>query len=148
MRPVKFRAKVLPHEAMTNAANGWAEGFYFTDVAAGEVKHYITSAPMTWEVDPNTVGQFTDVEDKNGRDICEGDIVDAGNRLEGSYGVVVWNRYEARFVLDMQMAHNARRQHALWFELQRPRSHRYEIVGNRYDNPELLNKNYDNPEGW
>jgi hypothetical protein len=52
---IRFRAKVLNPDTMTNPENGWVEGFYYQDLDNGVVKHYIFNCPMTWEVDPSTV---------------------------------------------------------------------------------------------
>lgn len=52
---IRFRAKVLNPDPMTNPENGYVEGFYYQDLDNGVVKHYIFNCPMTWEVDPTTV---------------------------------------------------------------------------------------------
>lgn len=52
---IRFRAKVLNPDPMTNPDNGYVEGFYYQDLDNGVVKHYIFNCPMTWEVDPTTV---------------------------------------------------------------------------------------------
>ena len=52
---IRFRAKVMNPDPMTNPENGWVEGFYYQDLDNGAVKHYIHNCPMTWEVDPSTV---------------------------------------------------------------------------------------------
>lgn len=52
---IRFRAKVLNHDPMTNPENGYVEGFYYQDLENGVLKHYIFNCPMKWEVDPATV---------------------------------------------------------------------------------------------
>ena len=52
---IRFRAKVVNSDKMTNPDNGYVEGFYYQDLDNGVVKHYIHNCPMTWEVDPSTV---------------------------------------------------------------------------------------------
>lgn len=52
---IVFKAKVLNPDPMTNPENGWVEGFYYQDLDNGVIKHYIHNAPMTWEVDPETI---------------------------------------------------------------------------------------------
>lgn len=52
---IRYRAKVVNHDPMTNPENGYVKGFYFQDLDNGVVKHYIFNCPMTWEVDPSTV---------------------------------------------------------------------------------------------
>jgi uncharacterized phage protein (TIGR01671 family) len=71
MREIKFRGKRID--------NGeWVYGYFTRNDESGRC--YITTQSKTggahpWEVDPATVGQYTGINDKNGREIYEGDIV-------------------------------------------------------------------------
>lgn len=125
-REIKFRAKVKHHDPMRNPENGWVEGYYFQDLTQGKMRHYIFEPPCSWEVIPETVGQFTGLLDKNGKEIYEGDVVIFDNHLQGISQVVydyagfdvVSNNY--RTTLRPMMNNHMR------------------VVGNIYDNPELL----------
>lgn len=89
-------------------------------------------------VDPETVGQFTGLTDKNGKKIFEGDIVaqnwyDHDEPSDDSFGEVVFCEYDCSFsVMDVGKDGIVPlgRCHAYHWEA--------EVIGNIHDNPELL----------
>lgn len=123
MREILFRGKRTDNDE-------WAFGF-FTKSPSGNV--YITetvtgcASPKT--VDPDTVGQFTGLTDKDGKKIFEGDIVNCYT-LTGMNdyrrGVVHWN--------EMFCGWYGKESCSLLCGL----GDIYEIIGNIHDNPELV----------
>ena len=132
MREILFRGKT---KAITGCPynNGkpdgkWILGYVFSDLGAMKIRQYETDRPECndYEVDPETVGQYTGVNDKNRTKIFEGDIVQA------------FTRYGTKHIYPIKY-----RNGTFWFgnwnwiefldRFQFP-----EVVGNIYDNPQLL----------
>lgn len=134
-REIKFRGKRLD--------NGeWAYGAFVPDaleqthgkmVTWGFIRRYrpnqtVESVEMI-EVDRNTVGQYTGLKDKNGKEIYEGDIIDHF----AVYGYVIFE--DGMFTLNTS-ANNQFGNH------KQPICYvdttQCEVIGNTYENPELL----------
>ena len=125
MREVLFRGK-------RTDTSEWVKGYlYITHIGAHEIGSYdaeINIERLTFDVIPETVGQYTGLTDKNGKRIFEGDIVSLVKHDGLIYKVVyVPCRYELVnskgvncFVLDIYKSENI------------------EVIGNIHDNPELL----------
>ena len=96
--------------------------------------------------DENTIGQFTGLKDKNGKDIYEGDIVKTCFS-EKPFGIVKWHP-ECYFYIDDTMGDASRTATSCSYrplgEMARERiagrSLDIEVIGNRWDNPEILLK--------
>lgn len=78
------------------------------------------------EVDPATVGQYTGLKDKNGKEICEGDIL---LDESGTYAVVGYSM--GAFYVDFGEGFDLQYFTECIHEI-------CEVVGNIHDDPELL----------
>lgn len=139
MRKILFRAKRLD--------NGeWIHGYYATKgVDDKTLKHFIcepTFDPngscycgmfylMDYEVNPDTVGQFTNKQDKNGVEIYEGDIVKVDVSTYKLTDRRVKHRYYEKCLVVWSC--NSHTRHLNEYE-----KDRLEVIGNIHDNPELL----------
>lgn len=122
-REILFRGKRID--------NGeWVEGFYVRrtdDCLLDSGKHYIVNCDaygFSWyEVDPDTVGEYTGFSDKNGKKIFEGDI------LKSFRGDVLSVTHRTTYFLMQRKNGRA----STWLL-----ANHNEVIGNIHDNHELL----------
>ena len=94
---------------------------------------------ISYDVIPETVGQYTGLKDKNGKKIFEGDIIKCISRFDAKDMVVIFEKAEFHLV-DCQRYKN-------YTECC---GYRYfgtletEVIGNIFENPELLKSGENN----
>lgn len=93
--------------------------------------------PDWYEVDPETVGQYAGQNDKNGKQVFEGDIIlvtSGGIDEDDGNAVIVWDDETSRFIIEW---------HRIVSDFDSFYGHDMEVIGNIHDNPELLGGNED-----
>jgi len=100
---------------------------------------------LVYEVIPGTVGQFTGLPDKNGKQIFEGDILTAREYLftdkgkPNYYGVVFWYKEGAQFGYKLICANSKKNGISNGIcGMFGDTDYKFEVIGNIHDNPELL----------
>ncbi len=110
MREIKFRG-------ISKETNEWVFGYYIVAAGMPFISVFGVREPIL--IIPKTLGQYTGIKDKNGKEIYEGDIVKTNTRW--GEGVVI---FESGIVKVCGLS-------LMSFKTK-------EIIGNTYDNPELL----------
>ena len=134
-REILFKAK--------RKDNGeWVEGYYRADTDLDihficGWNYYLSEnglerEPFEYEIDPDTLCQYTGLTDKNGKKIWENDICEMVYNGVVYVYVVVWDKTELDF-----KGTNGKENYGRNFEYLGC-CEEIEVIGNIFDNPELL----------
>ena len=143
MREILFRGK--------NVGNGkWVYGSLIEDC-------YIVGDVVDWNeeyfnaewwamVDPETVGQYTGLTDKNGTKIFEGDIVKSDDGTHAVYGIIKFGKIKTHYAIEgghqgfyiKWQNYGENKWGDWWREDVYVFIEEIEVICNIHDNPELL----------
>lgn len=135
-REIKFRGK---------SAGVWHYGHLFAyqeDVNSGTGSHFIIEQngkekPKPVQVIPDTVGQFTGLHDKNGKEIYEGDILHVIAETDDTHDYITQVSTNGFYEVDLVGCEYDLTILA-WLSASYDECCTIEVIGNIYDNPELL----------
>lgn len=138
-REIKFRGKRIDNKE-------WVYGYY---VKRADGRNYIFNEGW-YEIYPATVGQFTGLKGKNGKEIYEGDILRVppkDNWDEANYASFEVFFHDGDMNADYNIGFSMNRTHykgsicgAFVPPFKPTATKKMEIIGNIHDNPELLNQ--------
>ncbi|WP_302602202.1 YopX family protein [uncultured Ruminococcus sp.] len=121
MREILFRGKF---------GNEWKYGFLSIEPKGLVIKEpYKNESSNVWHIDADTVGQYTDLTDKNGTKIFEGDIVKYGDTVHN----VVFEQRNGTAYFGLVYSTLETLSFGYYQDLKQ-----IEVIGNIYDNPELV----------
>jgi uncharacterized phage protein (TIGR01671 family) len=131
MREILYRGKLIRDINPQKPAGSWVYGGYYL-WKNGACIHE-DNACIGLFVDPETVGEYTGLNDREGRRIFEGDIVELDyGRFGKARGVIKWSEKECGFMLIGKYG----KVNSLARVNESPEA--VEIIGNIHDTPELL----------
>lgn len=132
-REIKFRGK--------NYENKWKYGDLVQEKWGQGKAIMIKKETTAWSVLEDTVGQYTGLHDKNGKEIYEGDIVlyqDWEMAYEGGGNDSFINKGIVEYCEDNCCFNVTERQTVDLADVLYKDNEDLEVIGNIYDNPELL----------
>lgn len=132
MREIKFRGKCID-------TGEWVYGDLLQDgdlsFVVGSLKEFMDTPVNECLVNPDTVGQYTGLKDRNGKEVYENDILRVYDRKTYFNIIVSWSKEAVAF---MACYCDKNQSPLSWFSNLLPNGYEIEVLGNIHDNPELL----------
>ena len=133
MREIKFRGKHI-------TTGEWLYGSHYDDCGEEYILPNMPGSAVDYEdyqVDPNTVGQYTGLKDMNGKEIYEGDILT--NERGDILHVVAYSEEEASFVgIIPSLKEKSGKPFTTGLNQPWLTNKEKKVIGNIHNNPELL----------
>ena len=121
MRPIEFRGFSISDKQ-------WKYGYYYVNTLG--MHNIVCLDGHTWEVDPESVGQYTWRKDKNGVKIYGGDVV-ADQQFKDRKWVITWTTdSEYCWFVPREVGKDSLSYFVSWGNMT--------IIGNTYEHPNLL----------
>ena len=121
MRPIEFRGFSL-------SDNQWKYWYYYVNTL--EMHNIVCPDGMTYEVDPESVGQYIWLKDMNEVKIYEGDIV-ADQKFKDRKWIITWTTdTEYCWFVAREVGKDSLSHFVSWGNMT--------IIGNTYEHPNLL----------
>ena len=131
MREILFRGKRKDNSE-------WVYGNYAVTDNNGKQHFIFQNKAFEFEVDPETVGQYTGITDDNGKKIFEGDILGITND-DPDYDYITKVYLDCdTLCVDVQGQDYDYTSIGFAIEIWNDECDQVEVIGNIYDNPELL----------
>lgn len=142
MREILFRGK------KSSEKNDWMYGYLISHEAIRSYDEH-NNPTHSYIVDKNTIGQYTGLQDKNGKKIFEGDIIklvepklktewNAIVEFGNPNGVYDWG-YQLKPITNNAIKYGYNLDILCWVGMEDVNVY-CEVIGNIYDNPELVEK--------
>lgn len=136
MREILFRGKC--YSSLYEHENIWLKWLYgsLQTMPDGRSLIYDSNKTQWINVDPETVGQYTGLKDKNGVKIFEGDYLLCAKFIGGNWVEHICERGYVEYkhgAFGLHRKEGYYRSFQCWLE-----DYDYEVIGNIHDNPELL----------
>ena len=133
MREIKFRGKgkdtIIKNQIIYGDLCIYNDIIFFIGITKRMVtirKNVFVPNVVWYEVEPKSVGQFTGIKDKNGKEIYEGDIFDSPSK----------NKFKVVWWIDGWFYQNCSDEKPIGHLIEVAQD--WEVIGNIYENPELI----------